>query len=186
MKMASSLFTVGELVKCQERTCLITQIVNRLGFNRYHVTDIDTGHSSIKFCYELKRCDEIAAALLPEVFVADVKVEDEADIPEELGAEQDPPVQPATTRWAVLIEDEVDHIAENRHSKHTATRTKWAAKVFRGMFRHCKTRGGMGRKVSGLVISTSFPLFKKKRQTGHPYWISCSFSWDLCVFVLVH
>ena len=142
MKMASSLFTVGELVKCQERTCLITQIVNRLGFNRYHVTDIDTGHSSIKFWYELKRCDEIAAALLPEVFVADVKVEDEADIPEELGAEQDPPVQPATTRWAVLSEDEVDHIAENRHSKHTATQTKWAAKVFRGMFRHCKTRGG--------------------------------------------
>ena len=144
MKMASSLFTVGELVKCQERTCLITQIVDRLGFNRYHVTDIDTGHSSIKFCYELKRCDEIAAALLPEVFVADVKVEDEADIPEELGAEQDPPVQPATTRWAVLSEDEVDHIAENRHSKHTATQTKWAAKVFRGMFRHCKTRGGDG------------------------------------------
>ena len=81
---------------------------------------------------------------LPEVFVADVKVEDEADIPKELSAEQDPPVQPATTRWAVLSEDDVDHIAENRHSKHTATQTKWAAKVFRGMFRHCKTRGRDG------------------------------------------
>ena len=73
MKMASSLFTVGELVKCQKRTCLITQIVNRPGFNRYHVTDLE-------LCYKLKRCEEIAAALLPEVFVADVKVEDEADI----------------------------------------------------------------------------------------------------------
>ena len=60
------------------------------GFNRYHVTDIDTGHSYIKFCNELKRCEEIAVALLPEVFVADVKVEDEAAIPEELGTEGDP------------------------------------------------------------------------------------------------
>ena len=143
--MTSSLFTVGELVQCQERTCLINNIVNRLGFNRHHVTDIDAGHSSIKFCYELKRCDEIAAALLPEVHVADVKVEDEADIPEELGAEWYPPVQPVTTtRWTVLSEDEVDHIAENRHSKHTATQMKWAAKVFRGMYRHCKTRGRDG------------------------------------------
>ena len=75
------------------------------------MTDIDTGHSSIKFCYELKRCEEIAAALLPEVFIADIKVDDEADMPEEQGAEWDPPVQPATTRWAVLSDDEVDHIA---------------------------------------------------------------------------
>ena len=45
---------------------------------------------------------------------------------------------------------------------------------------------GTGGKVSCLVISISFPFFKKKRQTGHPYWISCSFPWDLCVFVLVH
>ena len=146
IRMASSLFTVWELVKRQERTCLITQIVNRLGCNRYHATVIDTSHSSIKFCYELKRCEEIAAALLPEVFVADVKVEDEADIPEQLGAEWDPLVQPATTtRWAVLSKDEVNHRAENRCSKHTATQTKWAAKVFRGMFRHCTGQGRVGR-----------------------------------------
>ena len=162
MKMASSRFTVGELVKCHERTCLITQIVNRLGFNRYHVTDIDTGHSSIKFCYELKRCKEIPAALLHEVFVADVTVEDEADIPEELSAEWEPPVQPAITRWVVLSEDEVDHIAENRHYKHTATQTKWAAKVFRSMFRHCKT---WGRDELEGFMSCNFDfvslLFKK-------------------------
>ena len=76
----------------------------------------------------------------------------------EFGTEQDPPVQPATTRWAVLSEDDIDHIAENRHSKHTATQTKWAAKV---CFAIAKHGAGTGWKVSGLVISTSFPLFKK-------------------------
>ena len=87
------------------------------GFNHYHVTDIDTDRSSIKFCFELKRCEEIAAVLLTEVFVADVKVEEEANIPKELGAEWDSPVQPAITWWAVLSENEVDHIAENCHAR---------------------------------------------------------------------
>ena len=167
--MASSLFTGGEPIKCRERTCLITQIVSRLRFNRYHVTDIDTVNSSIKFCYELKRCEEIAAAHQPDVFVTYVKVEDEADILEEFGAESDPRVQPATTRWAVQSDDEVDHIAENSHSKHTATQTRWAGKVSRGMFRHCKRRSW--DRWEGLM-SCNFDfvfLHSKNGQTGQLY-----------------
>lgn len=158
IKMASAMFTVGEIVKCQEKTCMITEIVNRLGFNRYQVTDIDTGHSFMAFSYELKRCDEIAAALLPEVFVDEV-MEDEAAVPVEPAMELmewDTPVEPAPTRWAMLSEDEVDHIAENRHSKHTATQTKWAAKVLRGMLRHCNAWDLDGRKSLMLCNSDLF------------------------------
>ena len=40
-----TIFTVHEIVKFRDKTCLITKIDNTLGFNQYEVVDIDTGHS---------------------------------------------------------------------------------------------------------------------------------------------
>jgi len=142
--MATHPFAVGEIVKCKDKTCMITSISHQLGFNRFSITDIDTGHTFRAFGYELSRCAEITAALLPEMFEGQM-VEEEAATPD---AEADMSVERGP-RWAMLSEAELDEIAENRHSKHTATQTKWAAKVFRGMIRHCvATVNGSGWSVN--------------------------------------
>ena len=40
-------------------------------------------------------------------------------------------------RWANLSENEINGLAENRHSAHTAYQTKWAVKTFTGNIIPC-------------------------------------------------
>ena len=46
-KMASAVFSICDVVKCHAKTCMINKINNKLGFNQYGCTNIDTGHRSV-------------------------------------------------------------------------------------------------------------------------------------------
>lgn len=111
---------------------MIIDIKNHLGFNQYTLVDIDTGHKFIGYRYQLRRTDEIAAALLPDF--NELIGSEEAETPE-TGAQNDGPEpsqdQPSD-RWAMIEEEDIVNLAENRHSAHTAKQTKWAVSVFRG------------------------------------------------------
>ena len=130
IKMATSsqqsAFTENEIVKFRGRVCLIVKIDRHLGFNRISVVDVDTGHQMAAFGYELERCDEVAAALLP-----DFETTTGAGAVGEDGGPGE--VDPNDTgRWAKMDDEAIDGLAKNRHSAHTATQTKWAVGVFRG------------------------------------------------------
>ena len=129
VKMATSsqqsAFTENEIVKFRGRVCLIVKIDRQLGFNRISVVDVDTGHQMAAFEYELERCDEVAAALLP-----DFETTAGAGA---VGEDEGPGIDPNDTgRWAKMDNEVIDGLAKNLHSTHTATQTKWAAGVFRG------------------------------------------------------
>ena len=85
----------------------------------------------------------MAAALLPEMEL-EVKgdevrlVEEENSTP----AAEHPTPEPAKNTsdrqwWMKMSERNINRLAGNRHSAHTATQTKWAVRVFRGVILTC-------------------------------------------------
>ena len=137
-KMASqAVFAVGDIVTCRGKTCLLTEIRNQLGFNRYFLTNLDTGENLTGFGYELGKCEIQAVGLEDEmdeeltVAVDEQATDADADADAMVENEDD------DERWADLTNDDIDRLAENRHSKHTATQTKWAVQVFRGEWLYC-------------------------------------------------
>ena len=137
--MASAPFTVNDIVQCSGKTCLITSITSPLGFNKFHLVDIDTGCSFVAYRHQLHHT-EIAAALIPnfegefdneldnviEAIEVDV-VEEIEEIDEDL-----PEAAVPNPRWGAATPAEVERLQANRHSAHTDTQTKWAAAMFRG------------------------------------------------------
>ena len=124
-------FTVNEIIKYCETTCLITGISNKLGFNSYQLIDIDTGTSFTGYGYQLMHTEEVAAALLPDF---GNEGEDTLDTPD-IGTtecEEESSMGENGGRWADVSEKDIENLAANRHSKHTANQTKWAVKVFKG------------------------------------------------------
>ena len=183
--MVSSMFTVGELVEYQERTCLITQIINRLQSlpcDRYRyrpfvnqvlqwVEEVRENNGGAPTWGVRRRCQGRGRARYSW------GARDWVGSPCPTGHNKMGGIE---WRWGR------PHRKEPSLQTHGDT-DKRAGKVFRGMFLHCKTQGREGWEGP---MSYNFDLIsllsKKTRQTGHPYWISCSSSWDLCVFVLVH
>ena len=108
------------------------------------IWDIDIGYSFITFSYELKSSKGNTVALLPEDLVADYSEDDETDMPEELAVELSGLPSPIGLSKLGEINEEVDHMAENRHCKHMDTHKEWAAKVLKVLLCHCKApdRGG--------------------------------------------
>ena len=101
-----SAFAENEIVKFRGRVCLIVKIDRQLGFNRISVMDVNMGHQMAAFGYELERCEEVAAALLPDFEMM-------------AGAG-------AARKWTMK------RLMGSRRTAHTATQTKWAVGVFRG------------------------------------------------------
>ena len=121
-----SAFLETEIVKFRGRVCLIVKIDRQFGFNRISVVDVDTGHQMAAFGYELERCEEVAAALLPDFeTTAGAGAVGEDGGPGEVDPND-------TGRWAKMDDEAIDGLDKNRHSPHTATQTKWAVGVFRG------------------------------------------------------
>lgn len=122
------MFDIGEIVKCDDKVCLISDIIRTLGFNQYLLMDMDTGHTLKAFGYQLAKCQEIADALVTELMDAgEAEIVSVVETSEPKRSREDD-----RGRWAEMSEESLNQLAENRHSKSTASQTKWAVKAFQG------------------------------------------------------
>ena len=124
-------FTVNDIVKFGEKTCMITDIDNKLGFRQYVLVDVDSGAKHRAARYQLKE-SELAAALIPADFLENMDFTEETDPTPPPNV--DSTVPKSEQRWADVSEADLNSLAENRHSSSTANQTKWAVKAFRGWF----------------------------------------------------
>ena len=128
-----NIFTVNEIVKFKEKTCLITNIHNIFGFNQYELVDIDTGNEMRAHGYQLSRSD--TADLIDAEFVEEIGLigneHTSVKTPVTVPAEESMDTVP-NPRWAKISEQDIDALAENRHSHHTSSQTKWATAAFKG------------------------------------------------------
>ena len=134
VKMASQpvpLDSEGECVRFKGKTCLVNSITSRLGWNQYHLVDIDTGHSCVAARYQLERIPFLDTDLADDIFEADVVVKEAEE--EVVGTDlaDEKPVGPVRL-WSNRTEDDLVRLQENPHSKSTSQQTMWARKVFRG------------------------------------------------------
>ena len=53
--LALAVFSIGEIMKCHGKTCIISDINNKVGFNQYGCTNIDMGRSFESFGFEPKK-----------------------------------------------------------------------------------------------------------------------------------
>ena len=129
-KMASApvpLVSVGECVRHDGRTWLVTAIRNVVGWNQYHLLDLDTGLSVVRARFQLETIpfiDVVAGGDFDGTMEAKVEVTPTSSEDEGAG--------PSSRQWNERSESELTRLQENRHSKSTAHQTKWAAKIFRG------------------------------------------------------
>ena len=123
------LVTEGECVGFKGKTCLVNSITSRLGWNQFHLVDIDTGHNCVAARYQLERILFLDTDLADDIFEADVVVEEtEEDV---VGTDlvDERPVGPAQL-WSNHTDDDLVRLQENRRFKSTSQQTKWAQKVF--------------------------------------------------------
>ena len=119
-KMASShpkLLCVGDYVLSEGRTCFITKIVNSLGFNTYHIVDMDSGVVLTKARYQLEYLPILASG------------DDDADFQQqniELKQEK------TTERFANVSSSDLDEMELNRSSLKMKQQTLWAVKILKG------------------------------------------------------
>ena len=121
---ANKLIVAGEYVRTDGRTCYVDHVSNTLGYNEYHLIDIDSGTQLKRARYQLE-----PMVALNLVAVPDDNFERMADtmyIPHEK------PQKETKKRFADVSVTELDQIEENRTSKRTRQQTVWAVSVFKG------------------------------------------------------
>ena len=108
-----------------------------LRYNVQILTNLDTGENLAGFRYELEKCEILAVGLEDEMIEELTVAVDEQATDADADADAMVENEDDDERWADLTNDDIDRLAENRHSKHTATQTKWAVQVFRGEWLYC-------------------------------------------------
>ena len=129
-KMASApvpLVSVGDCVRHDGRTWLVTAIRNVVGWNQYHLVDLDTGLSVVRARFQLE-----TIPFIDVVADGDFDGTMEAKVEVTRTSSEDEGAGPSSRQWNERSESELTRLQENRHSKSTAHQTKWAAKIFRG------------------------------------------------------
>ena len=129
VNMASSVQTqhllkVTDYVKCEGRTCFIQEIDNSMGFNVYHIVDIDSGVKLRKPRYQLE--------FIPTELVA-VGLADDIPWDEEILETVPDQKEIKEKQFATVSGQELDQIELNRNSTRTKMQTNWGVGVFKGI-----------------------------------------------------
>ena len=119
------LVTVGEFVRHNDRTWQVTDIVNTVGWNQYHLVDIDTGESVVRARYQLDTIPFLDIMAPDEDFELEIQVTHPEMAPTSNS-------EPSSRQWNDRSDADLDRLQESRHSKSTGNQTKWASKIFRG------------------------------------------------------
>lgn len=134
-------FSVGETVKVRNNVCQILSITNALGFNRYHVIEVDTGKSHNCSKYEMEKAPEFFACFNTEMTDdntedGNMMIEDEDDfvIDENMAMVDQPQVAVnPTARFPNVSDEDLNQLAEEKNSNQTKKQTSWAVKILKGM-----------------------------------------------------
>ena len=134
------MYQVGDIVEFRRhgvsRTCLITAVTNDLGFNDYHMCDMDTGDQVSGNGPELSPVTMITSDLF-DAWTDDVQA---SSVPTSVSSQisdstatRPQHTQPAKSRFAQVSEGDLDRLAEARMSENTKAQTKWGTQIFKGM-----------------------------------------------------
>jgi hypothetical protein len=131
MESGPVVYSGGDLVVFSGKLCVVQDITPvPLGFNRYSVSNVETGelYSAQKHQLEKFMLDDDAEVLevsWDEPIVLDS--DHTLSLPE-------PAVSavPSTSRHAVLSDKELDLVANQRLALNTENQTKWAVNLFKG------------------------------------------------------
>ena len=126
------LVTVGECVSYDGKTCMVTSIENALGWNQYHLVDIDTGHSCVAARYQLTVIPFLNTLMDGETFDTAVRPTEDPKTSVDTDLHVDDDGRGPTRLWSNRTDLDLQRLQENRHSKSTSQQTKWATRVFRG------------------------------------------------------
>lgn len=121
MNMATTMphpkFSPGDIVSYRGKsTCVVLSTTNELGFNIYHLLDLDSGVSIRSSAHEIISAVEANIINLPDI-------ELEPTSPEKT---------PTKARFQLMNDGELDDLASKRTEKATDRQTSWAVKVFKG------------------------------------------------------
>ena len=142
----------GDHVYCEGRTCFIQHISNTLGFNEYHMVDIDSGVLLKRPRYKL---EYVPVEVLAVGALADDTSFDE-EIKENETVAKSPKNEGNTKkRFASVSVQELDEIELNRNSSRTKMQTNWGVGVFRGIsyvfFTFCTLIGNWVTKLTRIA-----------------------------------
>ena len=129
-KMASApvpLVSVGECVRHDSRTWLVTAIRNVVGWNQYHLVDLDTGLSVVRARFQLETIPFIDVVTDGE-FDGTMEAKVEPQVTRTSSVDEG--AGPSSRQWNERSKSELTRLQENRHSKSTAHQTKWQPRSF--------------------------------------------------------
>ena len=119
-----STFEVGEVCYLGAKSVLILNITAQLGFNKYHVIDIDTGEQAMVHRHELFKSAEVN---LRDDSDDDLQI----DVKENDAINENENEQP-NQRFATTTEEDLNNIESNTKAQTTHNQTKWGVKIFKG------------------------------------------------------
>ena len=113
-------YSPSDLVKYKDKgQYIVLSVQTNLGFNKYHIMNIEDGHSEQASSHELTKIN----TNIP-------KKEEDIETPEENIEELNENV--VKPRFKTLKPEELDDLARKRTEKTTDKQTTWAIRIFKG------------------------------------------------------
>ena len=147
--MAPVKIEVGDFVEYKNKTCLIVEVQNTIGYNTYSLLNLDTGiktHSVLRF--QLDKLDindnvdgDIALPDNPTDAVlvqqpVNVAAVEKASLPVGRAAEPTDSVAPPRKRFKEATQEDVERLGDASTSVSTDRQTRWAVKALKGKHLH--------------------------------------------------
>ena len=114
-------------------TGVLHDISNTLGYNQYHVTDLDSGRNDIVHNFEIDHViDSRDIYTLNDISDGD---EVENGIENKEGFDEQVTAAPSdvkTNRFGIVSDEDIKSLRESRFEKTTKRQTLWGLRIFRG------------------------------------------------------
>jgi len=125
-------FSSGDIVNYRgQSTCVVLSTSNQLGFNVYHLLELDTGYTIRSSAHEIASAVDSNVIDLPDIEV-ELPVMDDDLV--ELGEQTAVKKETKPARFKILDDNELDELASKRTEKTTDKQTAWAVKMFKGKY----------------------------------------------------